>query len=56
MLCTDRLRFECSQVVRPILEREGRILIGRRTPQQSHALKWEFPGGKVEPAKPPRRP
>jgi len=36
------------QVVAGILEREGRILICRRTARQSHALKWEFPGGKVE--------
>jgi 8-oxo-dGTP diphosphatase len=36
------------QVVAGIIEREGRILICQRTPQQSHPLKWEFPGGKVE--------
>jgi 8-oxo-dGTP diphosphatase len=36
------------EVVAAILEREGRILIGRRQPEQSHPLKWEFPGGKVE--------
>ena len=36
------------EVVAAILEREGRILICRRTAQQSHALQWEFPGGKVE--------
>jgi 8-oxo-dGTP diphosphatase len=41
------------QVVAAILEREGRILIGRRTPEQSHPLKWEFPGGKVEPGESP---
>jgi len=41
------------QVVAAILEREGLILIGQRTPQQSHALKWEFPGGKVEPGETP---
>lgn len=35
-------------VVAAILEREGRILIGQRRPGGSHALKWEFPGGKVE--------
>jgi 8-oxo-dGTP diphosphatase len=37
------------QVVAAILERDGRILICQRTPEQSHPLKWEFPGGKVEP-------
>jgi 8-oxo-dGTP diphosphatase len=36
------------QVVAAIIEREGRILICRRTSHQSHPLKWEFPGGKVE--------
>jgi 8-oxo-dGTP diphosphatase len=36
------------EVVAAILEREGKILICRRRPGQSHALKWEFPGGKVE--------
>jgi 8-oxo-dGTP diphosphatase len=37
------------QVVAAILERSGSILICQRTPEQSHPLKWEFPGGKVEP-------
>jgi 8-oxo-dGTP diphosphatase len=41
------------QVVAAILEREGKILIGQRTPAQSHPLKWEFPGGKVEPDETP---
>jgi|ERR1043166_9572929 mutator protein MutT len=36
------------QVVAAIIEREGKILVGRRTPAQSHPLQWEFPGGKVE--------
>ena len=36
------------QVVAGIIEREGRILICRRKAQQTHPLKWEFPGGKVE--------
>lgn len=41
------------QVVAAILEREERILIGQRMPNQSHPLKWEFPGGKVEPGETP---
>ena len=41
------------QVVAAIIEREGRILICRRTSLQSHPLKWEFPGGKVEPGETP---
>ena len=43
------------QVVAGILEREGSILICRRTPEQSHPLKWEFPGGKVEPGETPEQ-
>ena len=41
------------QVVAGIIERDGRVLICRRTPGQSHALQWEFPGGKVEPGEQP---
>jgi 8-oxo-dGTP diphosphatase len=41
------------QVVAALIERDGRILICRRTREQAHALKWEFPGGKVEPAEVP---
>jgi 8-oxo-dGTP diphosphatase len=41
------------QVVAAVLERDGRILICRRKPEQSHPLKWEFPGGKVEPGETP---
>ena len=37
------------QVVAAILQNDGKILVGQRTPDQSHPLKWEFPGGKVEP-------
>jgi mutator protein MutT len=36
------------QVVAAIIERTGKILIGRRQAEQSHPLQWEFPGGKVE--------
>ena len=38
-----------------ILERNGSILICQRTAEQSHPLKWEFPGGKVEPGETPER-
>jgi 8-oxo-dGTP diphosphatase len=41
------------QVVAAILERDGRILVGQRQATQSHPLKWEFPGGKVEPGETP---
>lgn len=41
------------QVVAAILERDGAILICRRKAEQSHPLKWEFPGGKLEPGETP---
>jgi 8-oxo-dGTP diphosphatase len=41
------------RVVAAIIENDGRILICRRKPEQSHPLKWEFPGGKVEPDETP---
>ena len=43
------------QVVAAIIERDGRTLICRRQKEQSHALKWEFPGGKVEPGESPEQ-
>ena len=36
------------RVVAGIIERDGEILICQRRRDDSHALKWEFPGGKVE--------
>ena len=41
-------------VVAAVIERDGRVLICRRKPGGRHALKWEFPGGKVEPGEDPR--
>jgi 8-oxo-dGTP diphosphatase len=43
------------QVVAAILERDGKILICRRRPEQSHGLQWEFPGGKVEAGETPEQ-
>lgn len=40
-------------VVAGILERDGEILICQRRPDGAHPLKWEFPGGKVEPGEEP---
>jgi 8-oxo-dGTP diphosphatase len=36
-----------------ILRSAGRILICQRRAEQDHALKWEFPGGKLEPGETP---
>ena len=41
-------------VVAAVIERNGRVLICRRKPGGRHPLKWEFPGGKVEPGEDPR--
>lgn len=35
-----------------ILKQGDRVLLAQRQAKQSHALKWEFPGGKVETAEP----
>ena len=35
-------------VAAAIIEREGRVLIARRSPASKLAGQWEFPGGKVE--------
>ena len=42
-----------TRVVAAVIEQEGRILICQRRRGQAHELKWEFPGGKVEPAESP---
>jgi 8-oxo-dGTP diphosphatase len=36
-------------VVAAVIERDLRVLICQRKRGERHALKWEFPGGKVEP-------
>ena len=40
-------------VVAAVIERDGLVLVGQRKTGQWHALKWEFPGGKVEPEESP---
>lgn len=42
-----------THVVAGVLERGDLILICRRRADQPHPLKWEFPGGKVEPGESP---
>ena len=43
------------QVVAAVLQSGDKILVGQRMPEQSHPLKWEFPGGKVEPGESPEQ-
>src|SRR5579871_5920667 len=38
-----------KQVVAALIERGDEILICQRGPEQPMPLKWEFPGGKIEP-------
>ena len=40
-------------VVAAVIERDGAVLICQRQRSDSHPLKWEFPGGKVEPGESP---
>jgi 8-oxo-dGTP diphosphatase len=42
------------EVVAGVLVRDGTILICQRKRGGRHPLKWEFPGGKVEPGEEPR--
>jgi mutator protein MutT len=41
-------------VVAAVIERDGRVLICQRKSGGRHPLKWEFPGGKVEPGEDPQ--
>jgi 8-oxo-dGTP diphosphatase len=42
-------------VVAGVIHRDGKVLIGQRMARDRHGLKWEFPGGKVEPGETPRQ-
>jgi 8-oxo-dGTP diphosphatase len=42
-----------TTVVAAVIERNGSILIAQRKRTAQHPLKWEFPGGKVEPDETP---
>jgi 8-oxo-dGTP diphosphatase len=43
-----------KHVVAGLLVKDGQILICQRTKHQTMPLKWEFPGGKIEPGEQPR--
>ena len=42
-----------TTVVAGVIERAGLVLIAQRKRTGQHPLKWEFPGGKVEPNETP---
>ncbi|SDH50084.1 (deoxy)nucleoside triphosphate pyrophosphohydrolase [Mucilaginibacter gossypii] len=37
-----------------IIDHEKRVLVTQRSPIMKHPLKWEFPGGKIEPGENPQ--
>ena len=43
-----------KQVVAAFIIENGKVLICQRTKYQPLPLKWEFPGGKIEPGEQPR--
>lgn len=43
-----------TRVVAALIVKDGKILVCQRTKHQSMPLKWEFPGGKIEPGEQPR--
>lgn len=43
------------EVAAAIIEKNGKILICRRAENKTRALKWEFPGGKIEPGETPEQ-
>jgi len=45
---------EVRRVVAALIRRDGRLLVCQRTRHQTMPLKWEFPGGKIEPGEEPK--
>ena len=43
------------EVVAGVLERDGQVLICQRKHGTRHGLRWEFPGGKMEPGETPEQ-
>ena len=48
-LATEKLRKPDLTVVAALIRRDSKILVCQRRRDDSYALLWEFPGGKVEP-------
>lgn len=45
---TEHIHVACA-----IIERDGRVLAAQRSRSMSMPLKWEFPGGKIDPGESP---
>ncbi|HEX9142637.1 MAG TPA: (deoxy)nucleoside triphosphate pyrophosphohydrolase [Candidatus Binatia bacterium] len=50
---TDHFKPKTIEVVAGLIIRDGRVLICQRSAAAKFPLKWEFPGGKVEPGENP---
>jgi 8-oxo-dGTP diphosphatase len=46
-------RVSAKNVVAALILQNGKILVCQRTKDQPFPLKWEFPGGKIEPGEQP---
>ncbi len=43
-----------KRVVAALIVKDGKLLVCQRTRHQTMPLKWEFPGGKIEPGEQPQ--
>lgn len=48
-------RVEIIDVAAAVIERNGKVLVARRSAGQHLAFKWEFPGGKIEEGESPEQ-
>src|SRR5436309_3358499 len=46
---------KAKQVVAALVQQDGKFLVCQRTKHQPLPLKWEFPGGKIEPGESPEQ-
>jgi 8-oxo-dGTP diphosphatase len=53
-LAPEKSRKHELTVVAALILRDSKILVCQRRRDDSHALQWEFPGGKVEPGETPQ--
>ena len=49
----DHFEPKAIEVVAGLIVRDGRVLVCQRSAASKFPLKWEFPGGKVEPGEDP---
>jgi 8-oxo-dGTP diphosphatase len=54
-LAPNQSRKPDLTVVAAVIVRDSKILVCQRRRDDSHALQWEFPGGKIEPGESPQQ-